>query len=159
MQKITPCLWFDFNAEEAVKFYVSVFPGSRIVHTTYYGPEMPQHAGQVLMIEFELAGQAYQALNGGPNAKFNDAISLSVDCADQAEVDRLWETLTADGGAPVQCGWLRDKFGLSWQIVPRAWWGMMHSTDQAAQQRAFAAMMQMQKMDIATLERAFAGKG
>lgn len=156
-QRITPCLWFNFNAEEAVAFYLGVFPNSRIIHTSRYGPESPEHEGKVLMIEFELDGQPFQALNGGPMYQFNEAISLSVDCADQAEVDRVWAALTADGGKPVQCGWLTDKFGVSWQVVPRVWWDIMHSSDKAGVQRAFTALFGMQKMDVAALEKAFAG--
>lgn len=156
-QRITPCLWFNFNAEEAVAFYLGVFPNSRIIHTSRYGPESPEHEGKVLMIEFELDGQPFQALNGGPMYRFNEAISLSVDCADQAEVDRVWAALTADGGKPVQCGWLTDKFGVSWQVVPRVWWDIMHSSDKAGVQRAFTALFGMQKMDVAALEKAFAG--
>ncbi|MBL8513773.1 MAG: VOC family protein [Betaproteobacteria bacterium] len=155
--RIAPCLWFDFNAEEAVAFYTGVFPDSRITHVSHYGAESPEHQGKVLMIEFELNGQAFQALNGGPMFKFNEAISLSVDCADQAEVDRVWEALTADGGQGVQCGWLKDRFGVSWQIVPRIWWDIMHSPEKAAVQRAFVALFGMQKMDVAALEKAFRG--
>ena len=157
MQRITPCFWFNFNALDAVNFYLRVFPDSCITHITYYGNEIPQHAGKVLLIEFILAGQSYQALNGGPNFKFNEAISLSVDCADQAEVDRLWHALIADGGAPSDCGWLKDKFGLSWQIVPRVMWEIMHSPDKIAVGRAFAAMMTMQKLNVDALTNAFRG--
>lgn len=155
--RITPCLWFDFNAEEAVAFYLQVFPNSRVTFVSRYGAESPAHEGKVLMIEFELDGQPFQALNGGPMYRFNEAISLSVDCADQAEVDRVWEALTAGGGKPVQCGWLTDQFGVSWQVVPRVWWRIMHSADKAAVQRAFTALFGMQKMDVAALEKAFAG--
>lgn len=118
-QKIAPCLWFDGRAEEAARFYVSVFDDSRIDHVLRTPSDTPgPKAGEVLLVEFTLAGQSYQAMNGGPHNPFNDAISLSVDCRDQAEVDRYWDALTADGGRPVQCGWLKDKFGVSWQIVP-----------------------------------------
>jgi predicted 3-demethylubiquinone-9 3-methyltransferase (glyoxalase superfamily) len=154
---ITPCLWFDTQAEEAVTFYTRLFPDSRVDHTLHYGPNMHQPEGSVLLVEFSLAGQSFQALNGGPHHHFNDAISLSVLCADQAEVDRLWDALTTDGGTPVQCGWLRDKFGLSWQIVPRRWWELTRSSDKAAVQRAFMALMGMVKLDVAALEKAFAG--
>ncbi len=154
MQKITPCLWFDFNAQEAVDFYLRIFPNSRITHTSHYGPES-HHAGRALLIEFELAGQAYQALNAGPNFKFTEAISLSVACADQAEVDRYSRELTADGGAQMDCSWVKDKFGLCWQIVPTAWLDMMRSPDKQAVSRGFAAMMTMQKLDLAALEKAF----
>ena len=158
-QKITPCLWFDGNAEEAVRFYSSVFPNSSIddVHRStidYPGGK----EGAVLIIKFTLAGQAYLALNGGPNNKFNDAISLSVDCEDQAEVDRLWTALTADGGKPVQCGWLKDKYGLSWQIVPRRLPELLSDPDAAKARRVMQAMVQMVKIDVATLEAAAAAK-
>jgi predicted 3-demethylubiquinone-9 3-methyltransferase (glyoxalase superfamily) len=154
-QKITPCLWFDGNAEEAVRFYTSLFKGSSIdaVHrssTDYPGGK----EGAVLLISFTLAGQSYQALNGGPHDTFNDAISLSVDCEDQAEVDRLWEALTADGGRPVQCGWLKDRYGLSWQIVPRRLPELLSGPDAARTKRVMLAMMEMVKIDVAALERA-----
>lgn len=154
-QKITPCLWFDGNAEEAVHFYTGVFAGSSIdeVHranTDYPGGK----AGAVLMIGFTLAGQGYLALNGGPNDRFNDAISLTVSCEDQAEVDRYWTALTSGGGAPVQCGWLKDQYGLSWQIVPRRLPELLSSPDAARGARVMRTMMQMVKIDIAALEAA-----
>lgn len=157
MQKITPCLWFNFNAEEAVNFYIGLFPDSRIDFISYYGDEIPQHTGKVLMIEFTLAGQSYLALNAGPNFKFNEAISMSVNCADQAEVDRLWNALIDDGGAPADCSWLKDKFGLSWQIVPQVMRDILHSPDKAALSRGFSAMLTMQKLDVAVLEKALRG--
>jgi predicted 3-demethylubiquinone-9 3-methyltransferase (glyoxalase superfamily) len=154
-QKITPCLWFDGNAEEAVRFYTSVFKGSSIDSVLRSSVDYPGgKEGSVLLISFTLAGQGYQALNGGPFDKFNNAISLSADCEDQAEVDRLWEALTADGGEPVQCGWLKDKYGLSWQIVPRRLTELMSSPDAAKAKRVMQAMMQMVKLDVAVLERA-----
>ena len=156
MQKIAPCLWFNFNAEEAVNHYVSIFKQSRILHTSRYGEELPDLAGKALMIEFELEGQRFQALNGGPGFPFTQAISLSVDCADQAEVDALWQALCA-GGAEVQCGWLKDKFGLSWQIVPRRFVEMMLAPDKAAVTRMLQAMFTMTKLDVAKLEAAFRG--
>src|SRR5438309_1970551 len=116
MQKIAPCLWFDGNAEEAVNFYVSVFANSRIVNVLRAPPGMPMPENSVVLVEFELEGQSFQALNGGPQFKFTEAISLSVSCATQQEVDTLWAKLTADGGQPSNCSWLKDKFGLSWQI-------------------------------------------
>ncbi len=154
-QKITPCLWFDGDAEEAVSFYTGLFPGSSVdaVHrarTDYPGG----NAGAVLMIVFTLAAQRYLALNGGPHDRFNDAISLSVDCEDQAEVDRYWAALTSGGGAPVQCGWLRDKYGLSWQIVPRRLSELLSDPDPARGARVMRAMMRMVKIDIAALEAA-----
>lgn len=158
-QKITPCLWFDGNAEEAVRFYTSVFKNSSIDDIHRSSVDYPGgKEGSVLLISFKLAGQSYQALNGGPHDTFNDAISLSVDCEDQAEVDRLWEALTADGGRPVQCGWLKDKYGLSWQIVPRRLPELLSAPDAAKVKRVMQTMMQMVKIDIAALERAAEAK-
>lgn len=158
-QKITPCLWFERNAEEAVRFYTSVFPDSSIENVHRAKADTPGNKeGEVLFIEFALAGQRYQAINGGPHEKFNDAISLSVDCADQAEVDRYWEALTADGGRPVQCGWLKDKYGLSWQIVPRRLTEFLSDPDPAKAKRVMQAMMKMVKLDVAALEAAAAAK-
>jgi predicted 3-demethylubiquinone-9 3-methyltransferase (glyoxalase superfamily) len=155
-QKISPCLWFDGRSEEAAEFYVSVFPNSRIDHVVRTTVDTPgSKAGEVVLVEFSIAGQSYQALNGGPHDQFNDAISLSVSCDDQAEVDRLWDALAADGGRPVQCGWLKDKFGVSWQIVPKALPRMLKSDDREAAKRAMSAMIQMVKIDVAELERAF----
>jgi predicted 3-demethylubiquinone-9 3-methyltransferase (glyoxalase superfamily) len=156
--KITPCLWFDGKAEEAAQFYVSVFPSSSIdaVHrSTADTPGARQ--GEVLLVCFTLAGQSYQAMNGGPQNKFNDAISLSVECADQAEVDSYWAALTADGGKPVMCGWLKDKYGVSWQIVPRRMIELLGDPDAAKAKRAMHAMMTMVKYDIAALEAAARG--
>jgi predicted 3-demethylubiquinone-9 3-methyltransferase (glyoxalase superfamily) len=161
--KIIPCLWTDDTAEEQVKFYTGIFPNSRVVKTTYYpdtGKEIHGHdAGKVLTVEFELAGVAFTALNGGPNFKYNEAVSFQVMCEDQAEVDHFWSRL-GEGGDPQaqQCGWLKDKYGLSWQIVPQAMIDMLTSPDTAGMQRAFAAMMQMKKLDIAALQRAFEGR-
>ena len=158
-QKITPCLWFEGDAEEAVRFYTSVFANSSIQEIHRSKADTPgSKEGSVLIITFMLAGQSYLALNGGPHDKFNDAISLSVDCEDQAEVDRLWDLLTADGGKPVQCGWLKDKFGLSWQIVPRRLPELLSDPDAAKGKRVMQAMMQMVKIDIAKLEAAAAAK-
>ena len=158
-QKITPCLWFDGNGEAAVTFYTSVFAGSSIDDVHRSTVDTPSgKAGAVLLIKFTLAGQQYLALNGGPYDKFNDAISLSVDCEDQAEVDRLWATLTADGGRPVQCGWLKDKFGLSWQIVPRRLPELLSDPDTAKARRVMQAMLQMVKIDVAQLEAAAVGR-
>ena len=156
-QKITPCLWFEANAEEAVRFYTSVFPDSAIDRVHLARADTPGNKeGDVLFIEFTLAGQRYQAINGGAHEKFNDAISLSVDCADQAEVDRYWAALTADGGRPVQCGWLKDKYGLSWQIVPRRLIELLADPDPAKGKRVMQAMMKMVKLDVAALEAAAA---
>lgn len=160
-QKIAPCLWFDDNAVEAAEFYVSVFPDSGIVHKTRSGSDWPAgRAGEIIFVEFVLAGQPYQALNGGAqeNARFNEAVSLSVVCEDQDEVDRYWEALTADGGAPIQCGWLQDKYGLRWQIVPRVQLEMMRDADPDRARRVMDAMMQMVKLDIARLQAAYAGE-
>lgn len=158
-QKITPCLWFESNAEEAVRFYTSVFPDSSIQSVHRAKSDTPGNKeGDVLLVEFTLAGLKYQALNGGPHEKFNDAISLSVDCADQAEVDRYWAALTAGGGRPVQCGWLKDKYGLSWQIVPRRLTELLSDPDPAKGKRVMQAMMKMVKLDVAALEAAAAAK-
>ena len=153
-QKITPCLWFDGNAEEAVYFYTSLFKNSKIVQVLRCGEAGPYPKGTVLLIHFQLAGQDFQALNGGPQFKFNQAISLSVDCEDQREVDELWAKLTADGGQPSQCSWLTDKFGLSWQIVPRRLPQLLNDKDPEKAKRAMQAMMKMSKIDVAELERA-----
>jgi predicted 3-demethylubiquinone-9 3-methyltransferase (glyoxalase superfamily) len=157
-QKISPFLWFDSNAEEAVKFYTSIFDNSKIVHTSRYGDTGPGPKGQVMVMSFELEGQHFSALNGGPMYKFTEAISFMVLCDDQKEVDRLWSKLTADGGKEVQCGWLKDKFGLSWQIVPKVLMEMIGDKDQAKADRAMAAMMQMVKFDIKKLQAAYDGK-
>jgi predicted 3-demethylubiquinone-9 3-methyltransferase (glyoxalase superfamily) len=157
-QKITPCLWFEGNAEQAVRFYTSVFPKSSIDEVHRSKADTPGNKeGSVLIIKFSLAGQGYLALNGGPHDKFNDAISLSVDCDDQAEVDRLWAALTVDGGKPVQCGWLKDKYGLSWQIVPRRLPELLSDPDAAKAKRVMQSMLQMVKIDIAKLEAAAGG--
>jgi predicted 3-demethylubiquinone-9 3-methyltransferase (glyoxalase superfamily) len=157
-QKISPCLWFERNAEEAVDFYTSVFANSSIQETIRSQVQTPgSSVGSVLLIRFTLAGQSYLALNGGPHDRFNDAISLSVDCEDQVEVDRYWAALTADGGRPVQCGWLKDKFGLSWQIVPRRLPQLIADPDPAKAKRAMEAMMKMIKIDVDALEKAAAG--
>lgn len=155
--KIIPCLWFDFNAAEAVAFYLRTFGDGRILRTSHYGDAVPQHRGKVLLIEFELFGRRYQALNAGPQHPFTPAVSLSVDCDDQAEVDRLWAALTADGGGEVACGWLTDRFGLSWQIVPRGMIEMITHADAAKAQRANQAMFTMTKLDLAAVRRAFDG--
>jgi predicted 3-demethylubiquinone-9 3-methyltransferase (glyoxalase superfamily) len=157
MQKITPFLWFDAQAEDAARFYVSVFRNSKIGAIARYGDAGPGPKGQVMTIGFELDGVQFTALNGGPQFKFTEAISLQVDCADQAEIDELWEKLAADGGAPGPCGWLKDRFGLSWQIVPANMGQLVGGDDPAKAARAMRAMMQMGKLDIAALERAREG--
>ncbi len=159
MTTITPCLWFDGNAEEAVNFYVSVLPDAHIDRITRAVVETPGNKpGSVLLIEFTLAGRPYQALNGGASFPFTEAISLSLLCDDQAEVDRLWSALTADGGMEVQCGWLKDKYGLCWQIVPKRMMALLNDPDKVKVARAMQAMMSMVKLDIAALEAAFHGR-
>ncbi|WP_327115603.1 VOC family protein [Streptomyces sp. NBC_01341] len=153
MQKIRPCLWFDDQAEEAAAFYVSVFGGdSRIENVTRW-PEGTESAGSVLTVDFVLAGQEYLGLNGGPQFTFDEAVSLSVDCADQEEVDRLWAKFT-EAGEESRCGWLKDKYGLSWQIVPRELPELLSGPDRARAQRAMKAMMGMRKLDIQALRDA-----
>jgi predicted 3-demethylubiquinone-9 3-methyltransferase (glyoxalase superfamily) len=155
---IVPCLWFNGNAEAAARFYTAIFPGSRIDQIRRSSVDYPGgKAGDVILVEFTVAGLSYQALNGGPHHPFNDAISLSVSCKDQAEVDRIWEALIADGGAPVQCGWLKDKFGVSWQVVPDEFVAMLWDQDPKKSKRVMEAMMKMVKLDVSTLKRAFAG--
>jgi predicted 3-demethylubiquinone-9 3-methyltransferase (glyoxalase superfamily) len=154
-QRITPCLWFETEALEAAEFYASVFPNSAVVSVLKAPADTPgPKAGSVLLVQFNLAGQEYQALNGGRHEAFNDAVSLSVSCEDQAEVDRLWSSLTADGGRPVACGWLKDKYGLSWQIVPRRLPELLADPDPNRAKRALEAMMTMVKIDVAALEAA-----
>jgi predicted 3-demethylubiquinone-9 3-methyltransferase (glyoxalase superfamily) len=160
-QKITPCLWFATEAAEAARFYVSIFPDAYIAHQATSTVDWPGgKAGDVVLVEFVLAGQRYQALNGGVNeyGVFNDSVSLSVACEDQAEVDRYWDALIAEGGEPILCGWLKDRYGLRWQIVPRAFIAMMMDPNQDKARRAMAAMMQMVKLDVAKLQAAFDGK-
>ena len=153
MPKITPFLWFSDNAEEAVKLYTSVFKNSKILATTRYGEAGPGPKGSVMTIAFELEGQKFTALNGGPIYKFTEAISFVVDCTTQEEVDRYWEKLSA-GGQPQQCGWLKDKFGLSWQIVPRILIELLTDKDAAKAKRVMKAMMKMNKIDIDKLKQA-----
>jgi predicted 3-demethylubiquinone-9 3-methyltransferase (glyoxalase superfamily) len=159
-QKITPCLWFDTEAEQAARFYCSVFKDSRLGKINRYvneGQEIHgKEAGSVMVVEFEIAGQKFVALNGGPQFKFTEAVSFQVHCDDQDEIDYFWKRLT-DGGKEVACGWLKDKYGLSWQIVPKALLAMLSSDDQEKTQRVTKAFMQMTKFDIAALERAYAG--
>jgi predicted 3-demethylubiquinone-9 3-methyltransferase (glyoxalase superfamily) len=154
VQKITTFLWFDDQALAAAELYTSLFDDSAIVSVQHYGEAGPGPAGSVMTVTFTLAGQQYTALNGGPMFPFTEAISLSVSCASQAEVDRLWETLT-DGGEPGQCGWLKDRYGLSWQIVPGRLGELLSDPDQAASQRVMAAMLGMRKIDILALEDAY----
>ncbi len=161
VQKITPCLWFDDQAEEAVEFYTSIFKNSKVLTTSRYG-EAGQEVhgrppGSVMVVAFELAGQAFTALNGGPTFKFNEAVSLQVSCETQAEVDYYWARLS-EGGDEGQCGWLKDRYGLSWQIVPSVLPALISDTDPRRSQRATQAMLQMKKLDIAALKRAHAGE-
>lgn len=158
MSKIAPCLWFNGEGEEAANFYVSLFDDSAVVAVNRYGEGMPFSPGTALLVEFRLAGQRYQALNGGPHFPHTQAISLSVNCKDQTEVDFLWDALIANGGAPSQCGWLKDRFGVSWQIVPQRWHEIASSDDTQGQARAMQALMKMSKIDIAALQAAFAGE-
>lgn len=158
MPKLYPCLWFDGKAEEAAALYVSLLPDSRIDRVWRSPADTPSGpAGMVLVVDFTVAGQQLQALNGGPDFRFNEAVSLVIECDDQAEVDRLWDTLTADGGEPGPCGWLKDRYGLSWQIVPKALNEMLDAPDTDAARRAMEAMLQMGKIDVAELRRAFDG--
>lgn len=154
---ITTCLWFDGRAEEAANFYVSLFPGSRIEKVVRAPAEYPGGAaGSVLTVEFALAGQQFLGLNGGPQFPFTEAVSFIINCEDQAEVDSYWEKLTADRGSPGQCGWLKDKFGLSWQIVPTVLVELLQDQDAQKSQRVMQALMQMTKLDIARLKQAYA---
>jgi predicted 3-demethylubiquinone-9 3-methyltransferase (glyoxalase superfamily) len=155
MQKITPFLWFDTEGEEAAKFYTSVFPNSRIVDIAYYGSAGPRPEGTVMTVSFELDGQRFVALNGGPEFTFNESISLQVDCETQDEVDDFWSRLT-EGGEEGPCGWLKDKYGLSWQIVPRRLVELLSDPDKEKSQRAMKAMLEMKKIEIDELERAAA---
>jgi predicted 3-demethylubiquinone-9 3-methyltransferase (glyoxalase superfamily) len=155
MQKITPFLWFDNQAEEAIHFYTSIFKESKVTHVARYGDAGPGPAGSVMSATFELAGQQFMALNGGPQFKFTEAISLYVNCHSQAEVDELWEKLTQDGGEEGPCGWLKDRFGLSWQIIPATLGELLTDPDPEKAQRVMQAMLQMKKIDIATLQRAY----
>ena len=156
MPKITPFLWFDTEAEEAARFYVSIFKNSKIGEISRYGELGPGPKGGVMVVAFELDGVRFTALNGGPVFQFNEAISLQVDCADQAEVDDLWDRLSA-GGQTSQCAWLKDRYGVSWQIVPRILLELLVDPDPVRSQRVMAAMLQMTKIDIAKLQEAYAG--
>jgi predicted 3-demethylubiquinone-9 3-methyltransferase (glyoxalase superfamily) len=156
MPKITPFLWFDNQAEEAANFYVSVFKNSKIGDVSRYGEGGPGPAGQAMVVAFELDGKKFNALNGGPHFTFSEAVSFVVDCEDQAEVDHFWNTLSA-GGKTSQCGWLKDRYGLSWQIVPTALPRILSNPDPVKARRAMDAMMKMTKLDIAALEAAAEG--
>jgi predicted 3-demethylubiquinone-9 3-methyltransferase (glyoxalase superfamily) len=156
MRSITPCLWFDTEAEEAATFYTSVFKNSRITEVSHYGEGAPRPADLVLTVSFELDGTPFTALNGGPEFTFDESISFQVPCEDQAEIDELWERLL-DGGEPSQCGWLKDRYGVSWQIFPARLPELLQDPDKAKAQRAMQAMLGMVKIDLAEIERAAAG--
>lgn len=165
MSKISPCLWFNQTAEEAVSFYLAVFKDGKVLRRSYYSEIPPDEIptphwpppGTVLTVEFELFGQTYTALNAGPEFQFSEAVSLVVDCKDQAEVDHYWDALLAGGGQPSQCGWLKDKFGMSWQVVPSTMAKLMTSEDEAAKTRVMRAMLKMVKLNVAALEKAAKG--
>ena len=154
MPKITPFLWFENQAEEAATFYVSVFKNSKITRVTRYGDAGPKPKGTVMTVDFELDGQEFTALNGGPEFKFNEAVSFTVNCKTQQEVDEFWRKLTAGGGQEIECGWLKDKYGLAWQITPTILTELIGDPDPQKANRVMAAMMKMKKIDIATLKRA-----
>jgi predicted 3-demethylubiquinone-9 3-methyltransferase (glyoxalase superfamily) len=154
-QRITPFLWFDSNAEEAANFYISVFPNSEITEISHYGEAGPRAAGSVMVVSFRLDGQEFAALNGGPEFTFTEAVSFSIACANQKEVDYYWDKLT-DEGEPGPCGWLKDKFGVSWQIVPTLLTEMLQDEDRQRADRVMQAMLQMGKIDVAKLEEAYA---
>ena len=154
MQKITPCLWFQGNAEDAAQFYTRTFKNSRIVQTSRYGDDQPFPKGTALVVSFEVDGLQMMALNGNVSFPFSEAVSLTVHCDDQREIDTLWQQLTADGGKPSQCGWLKDKYGFSWQIVPKDLGHMMQDPDPVKAQRVLQALMKMTKIDISVLGRA-----
>ena len=160
-QKITPFLWFDNNAEEAVNYYLSVFKNGTIKNTARYSEDAAETTGQregtVMTIEFQLEGQDFMALNGGPDFKFTEAVSFVVNCETQEEVDHYWNKLTAEGGSEVQCGWLKDKFGLSWQVVPSILGKLLSDKDRSKANRVMTAMLKMKKMVIADLKAAYAG--
>jgi len=155
MQKITPCLWFDTEGEEAANLYTSVIPNSRITNVSRYGAAGPRPEGTVMTVEFELDGQTFVALNGGPNFTFSEAVSFQVSCENQEEVDAYWSKLS-EGGEEGPCGWLKDRFGLSWQIIPKRLPELLSDPDREKSQRVMAAMLEMRKIEIAELERAAA---
>jgi predicted 3-demethylubiquinone-9 3-methyltransferase (glyoxalase superfamily) len=157
MQKISPCLWFDGNAEEAAEFYVSIFDDSRILNVSRY-PDGSPMAGTALVVDFEIEGTSFQALNGGPQFSFTEAISFVTKPQTQEQVDFLWDSLIGDSGEPSQCGWLKDKFGVSWQVVPQTLLDLLSDPDPAKAGRVMQAMLAMSKIDIPTLERAAAGE-
>ena len=157
MSKITPNLWFDGEAEQAAQFYTSVFENSRIVSTTRYPEGAPGPAGEVMTVEWELDGQRFVGINGGPEFKFSEAVSFAIDCEDQDEVDYYWEKLTDGGGEESVCGWLKDRFGLSWQVIPKGMEELFDDSDPERAKRAMEAMLKMKKLDIAALRSAADG--
>jgi predicted 3-demethylubiquinone-9 3-methyltransferase (glyoxalase superfamily) len=156
MPETVPCLWFDDQAEEAAQYYTSIFPNSAVGTVTRYGPGMPAPEGTVMTVEFTLDGRPFTALNGGPRFTFSEAVSFQIMCADQAEVDHYWDRLT-EGGEESMCGWLKDRFGVSWQVVPTGWMQLLFDGDLERVRRATAALMTMKKSDIAAIERAADG--
>jgi predicted 3-demethylubiquinone-9 3-methyltransferase (glyoxalase superfamily) len=160
MSKITPCLWFDGAAEEAARLYVSLLPHSRVDSVALSPADNPSTpGGAVLVVDFTLAGQPFRAINGGPQFSFTEAVSFVIDCEDQAEVDRLWNALLEGGGSPGQCGWLKDRYGMSWQIVPRQLGEMLGDPDAEKARRAMEAMLRMSKIEVAAMRAAFDGEG
>ena len=157
MPRITPNLWFDTESQEAAEFYCSVFPNSKITNVSYYTDAGPREAGTVLTVDFELDGQRFTAINGGPQFTFDEAVSFLIDCADQDEVDYYWEKLT-DGGEESQCGWLKDRYGVSWQVVPEGMDELFTDPDKGRAERAMRAMLGMKKLDIAALQAAADGR-
>ncbi|WP_068163434.1 VOC family protein [Rhodococcus phenolicus] len=157
MPKITPWLWFDMNAQEAAEYYITVFPNSRILNVTHYPEGTPVPAGTVLTVDFELDGTLFGGLNGGPQFRFSEAVSFSIDCRDQDEVDHYWNALTADGGEESQCGWLKDRFGVSWQVVPRRLTELMSDPDPEVVGRVSDALMKMRRIEVPLLEAAARG--
>lgn len=154
MSRITPCLWFNGQAEEAADFYVSLFPDSRVLSVSRYGDGAPFPAGTALVVEFQIAGQRFQALNGGPEYRFSEAVSMSIACKDGGEVDHFWNGLSGGGGEEGRCGWLKDRFGVSWQVVPDGLGALMSDPDPARARRAVQAMMGMKKLDLAAMRAA-----
>lgn len=152
---IAPCLWFDGNAEEAVEYYVSIFENSRVLHVDRFSDVGPDPDAPVVFIEFQINGQPFQAVNGGPEFSFTEAVSFAIECANQAEVDHYWNTLTQDGGEPSQCGWLKDKYGVSWQVVPRRLNELLRDADRERAGQTMRRMLQMTKLDIAELQVAY----
>ena len=157
MEPIYPMLWFDGQAEDAANFYVSVFPDSRVDDISRYGAAGPGPEGSAMVVDFTLSGRRFTALNGGPDFTFNEAVSFVIDCEDQAEVDRYWDALVEGGGEHGPCGWLKDRFGLSWQVVPKQLYEVLEGSDRDGAQRAMEAMLQMSKLDVAQLEAAYRG--